>query len=133
VYPYKLGRSVHRHARKEKLDYMLTIAKNPQAKKDIKTRKHLMERSYARSTRYNFDRARWRGLGKVTIQEYLVSAIQNIMALIRYVKNPTRGVLTGISIETIKQISSLNGRYVSLVFSWILKPKLNFARIRVWV
>ena len=129
----KLGRSVHRHVRKEELDYMFTLAKSPQAKKDIKTRKHLMERSYARSTRYNFDRARWRGLGKVTIREYLVSAIQNIMALIRYVKNPPRGVLTGISIETIKQLSSFNGRYVSLVFSWTLRPKLSFARSRVWV
>jgi len=129
----KLGRSVHRHARKEELDYMLTIAKSPQAKKDIKTRKHLMERSYARSARYNFDRARWRGLGKVAIQEYLISAIQNIMVLIRYIKNPTRGVLTRISTETIKQLSSLNVRYVSLVFLWILRPKLNIAQIRVWV
>ena len=34
-----------------------------------------------RSTRFGFDRARWRGLWKVAIQEYLVSAIQNIETL----------------------------------------------------
>jgi len=45
---------------------------------DIKMRQHLMERSYARGTWYGFDRARWRGLWRVQIQEYLVSAVQNI-------------------------------------------------------
>jgi phenylalanyl-tRNA synthetase beta subunit len=43
-----------------------------------------MERSYARGTRYGFDRARWRGLWRVQIQEYLISAVQNIQVLLRY-------------------------------------------------
>jgi hypothetical protein len=43
-----------------------------------------MERSYARGTRYGFDRARWRGLWWVQIQEYLISAVQNIQILLRY-------------------------------------------------
>ena len=47
-------------------------------------RQHLMERSYARGTWYGFDRARWRGLWRVQIQEYLVSAVQNIQVLLRY-------------------------------------------------
>jgi hypothetical protein len=54
------------------------------AKRDIKMRQHLMERSYARGTRYGFDRARWRGLWRVQIQEYLISAVQNIEVLLRY-------------------------------------------------
>jgi hypothetical protein len=52
-----------------------------------------MERSYARSTRYGFDRARWRGLWKVAIQEYFICAIQNIEILIRHTKKTVRGVL----------------------------------------
>jgi hypothetical protein len=59
-----------------------------------------MERSYARSTRFGFDRARWRGLWKVGIQEYFVSAIQNIETLIRYGKKPTKGVRTA-PLETL--------------------------------
>jgi hypothetical protein len=43
-----------------------------------------MERSFARGTRYGFDRARWRGLWRVQIQEYLISAVQNIDVLLRY-------------------------------------------------
>ena len=43
-----------------------------------------MERSYARGTWYGFDRARWRGLWRVEIQEYLISAVQNIQVLLKY-------------------------------------------------
>jgi len=47
-----------------------------------------MERSFARATRYGYKRARWRGLRCVAIQEYLTAAVQNIMVLLRYVKEP---------------------------------------------
>jgi len=46
------SRSVQRHARKENLDEMLANTQSPSAKRDIKTRQHLMERSFARSVRY---------------------------------------------------------------------------------
>jgi hypothetical protein len=87
-----LGRSVHRHRSKETLDAMLSTLSSYAARADIATRKYFMERSFARGTRYGFDRARWRGLWKVAIQEYLVSAIQNIETLIRYRRRPTKGV-----------------------------------------
>jgi hypothetical protein len=80
----KSGRTVKRHLRQEELDRMREASRSAKAKRDIKTRKHLMERSYARGTRYGFDRARWRGLWRVRIQEYLISAIQNIQVLLKY-------------------------------------------------
>jgi transposase len=85
-------RTVQRHVRQEELDHMLALTKTYAAKKDLKTRQQLMERSYARATRFGFDRARWRGLWKMAIQEYLVSAIQNIETLVRYGRKPTKGV-----------------------------------------
>lgn len=88
------GRSIQRATRKEDLDAMLSVTHSAEAQRDIRTRQHLMERSYARSTRYGFDRARWRGLWKVAIQEYLICAIQNIGTLIQYALKPTRGVRT---------------------------------------
>jgi len=96
-------RSVQRHARQEELDHMLALTKTYAAKTDLKTRQQLMERSYARSTRFGFDRARWRGLWRVAIQEYLVSAIQNIEILIRYGRKPTKGVRTA-SFATLGRI-----------------------------
>ena len=66
-----------------------------------------MERSFARSTRYSFDRARWRGLCKVTIQEYLIATIQNIKLLIEATKRPVRGI--GVKMVTGGALSHLLG------------------------
>ena len=85
-------RTVQRHVRQEELDHMFALTKTYAARKDLKTRQQLMERSFARSTRFGFDRARWRGLWRAAIQEYLVSAIQNIETLIRHATRPTKGV-----------------------------------------
>jgi transposase len=80
----KSGRTIKRHLRQEELNRMREASRSAEARRDIKMRQHLMERSYARGTRYGFDRARWRGLWRVQIQEYLVSAAQNIQVLLRY-------------------------------------------------
>jgi len=80
----KSGRTIKRHLRQEDLDRMREASRSAKAKRDIKMRQHLMERSYARGTRHGFDRAGWRGLWRVQIQEYLISAVQNIEVLLRY-------------------------------------------------
>jgi len=80
----KAGRTVKRHLRQEELDRMREIAGSRSAKADIRTRQHLMERSFARAVRHGFKRARWRGLWRVSIQEYLTATIQNIMTLARH-------------------------------------------------
>jgi len=78
----KTGRTVKRHLRQDELDSMLYDANSRQAKRDIKTRQHLSERSFGRSTRYGYKRARWRRLWRVEIQDFLIAAIQNITVLI---------------------------------------------------
>lgn len=78
----KQGRSLKRHRRQEELDRMRNAAQSSIAKKDISIRQHLMERSFTCATRYGFKRARWRRLWRVRIQEYLISAIQNVMTLL---------------------------------------------------
>jgi transposase len=85
----KAGRTIKRHLRQAELDQMRQKSCSAKAKRDIKTRQHLMERSFARATRYGFDRARWRGLWRMQIQEYLVCAIQNIQCLINHIR-PSR-------------------------------------------
>ena len=69
---------------------MREAARSAPAKRDLGTRKHLMERSFARSKRYGFDRARWRGLWRMQIQDYLTCAIQNIRVLIGQVGKPRK-------------------------------------------
>jgi IS5 family transposase len=84
----KRGRTLWRHLRHEEVRLMRERAQSFASKKDIRTRRHLMERSFARAVRFGFKRARWRRLWRVRIQEYLTAAIQNIMILVRYVKEP---------------------------------------------
>jgi transposase len=88
----KSGRTIKRHLRQEELDRMREASRSAKAKRDIRTRQHLMERSFARGARYGFDRARWRGLWRVQIQEYLISAIQNIQVLMNYGHKPKRSL-----------------------------------------
>jgi len=79
----KDGRTLKRHLRQDELDLMISQAKSDQAKRDIKYRQHLSERSFARSKRYGYKRARWRGLWRMEIQDFLIAAIQNICVLIK--------------------------------------------------
>lgn len=88
----KSGRSIKRHLRQEALDTMREAAAAPASRRDIRVRQHLMERSFARGTRYGFDHARWRKRWRVLIQEYLTAAIQNIEVLTRYGINPRRSM-----------------------------------------
>ena len=76
---------------------MREASRSSQAKRDIKTRQHLMERSIARGTWYGFDRARWRRLWRVEIQEYLIAAIQNIKVLLRDGEQPKKGLLVRLN------------------------------------
>ncbi len=82
----KSGRSLKRHEWQNELDIMLTQAESKVSKKDIRTRQHLMERSFARSCRYGFKRSRWRRLWRVKIQELLTASLQNILSYIRNFK-----------------------------------------------
>jgi transposase len=79
----KAGRSVKRHLRHDELTRMRTRATSKEAKRDITTRQHLSERSFAQSTRYGYKRARWRRRWRVEIQDFLICATQNIMVLIK--------------------------------------------------
>jgi transposase len=82
----KQGRTIKRHIRQDELNKMLILSQSRASKRDIHKRQYLMERSFARSKRYGYKRARWRRLWRVQIQEYLTAAIQNMMVLVRYSK-----------------------------------------------
>ncbi len=93
----KNGRTIKRHLRQAELDQMRELAITKAARQDIKTRQHLMERSFASSIRYGFDHARWRGLWRVNLQEYLITAVQNIQVLIRHGYSPAKGATLTLS------------------------------------
>jgi transposase len=83
----KAGRSLKRHCRQLALDSMLTIARSRQAQRDLRTRQHLSERSFAQATLYGYKRARWRRLWRMQIQDFLIAAVQNIRIFITHTES----------------------------------------------
>ena len=67
----KNGRSLKRHARQEEIEVTLKEAGSRNARRDIKCRQDLSERSFAWSTRYGYKRARWRRLWRMEIHAFL--------------------------------------------------------------
>jgi len=85
----KGSRTIKRHNRQKELDRMRQTSKSAQSKRDIRTRKHFMERSYAdAANNHGFKRGRWRGLAKISIQDLMIAAIQNIRILIKHWRRP---------------------------------------------
>lgn len=107
----KSGRTIKRHLRQDVLERMRAISRSANARYDIKTRQHLMERSFARGTRYGFDQARWRGLWRMRIQEYLTCAIQNMQVLIAYASKPKKAAAVRLHVvkrTVVKAFGSLS-------------------------
>jgi len=128
----KNSRTLKRHRRKEDLDKMRSAAQSQTVKRDIRTRQHLMERSFARATRYGFKRARWRRLWRVQIQEYLTSAIQNIMVLLSYGKD--RRLVKGSESPFIEKLLLCSCLMFSIVRNAIysLGRAFLFPHMRLW-
>lgn len=107
----KSGRTIKRHLRQEVLERMRAISRSANARYDIKKRQHLMERSFARGTRYGFDQARWRSLWRMRIQEYLTCAIQNMQVLIAYASKPKKAAAVRLLVvqrTVVKAFGSLS-------------------------
>ena len=110
----KDGRTLKRHLRQDELDIMLEHAKSTEAKRDIKTRQHLSERSFGQSTRYGYKRARWRRLWRMEIQDFLLAALQNITVLITHTEekisksNAQIGHIIGVQRATREVFSFLS-------------------------
>jgi hypothetical protein len=82
------GRTIQRYVRQQDLEDMRARVQTAQGKQDLKTRQHLMERSFAWAVPLGFKKARWRRLWRVQIQEYLTAAIQNIKRMIKRLTEP---------------------------------------------
>ena len=74
----RTGRTIHRHRDQTLLEKARKIAKSKAAKRDLKRRQHLMERSFADAANcHGLKRARWRGLWRQAIQDLLIATVQN--------------------------------------------------------
>ena len=63
------------HARQDVLDTMLSHDQSREAKRDIETRQHFLERFFGEFTRYGYKEAQWRRQWRIEIRDFLLAAI----------------------------------------------------------
>ena len=112
----KNGRTIRRHERQTSLDKKHQEGKSRRGRRDIRTRQHLMERSFARAKRYGFDRSRWRGLWRMEIQELITCIVQNIQVLVNKAQKPPKVAAQRAAYGAQSADLSANG-----LSSWIYK------------
>ena len=80
----KHWRTIKRHIHYEQIQRARSESRSGWARRDRKRRMHLMEGSFGdAATNHGFKRARWRGLDRQCIQDWLIATCQNIRILIR--------------------------------------------------
>lgn len=126
------GRTIKRHLRQNELDLMREIAQSKSSKRDIWTRQHLMERSFAQGKRYGFDRARWRRLWRVKVQEYLTATIQNIQILMRHGGRLPRAMALLMNEPLMNEPLMIHQRFIAYFSDFLAgrmfdEQKVNFA------
>jgi len=94
----KWGRSVKRHEDHEAIEAARAQSHSRAAKRDRRRRKHVMEGSFADgANNHGFKRARWRGLRRQRIQDYLIAAAQNIRILLRHTSRRKRAAAQALA------------------------------------
>jgi hypothetical protein len=82
------GRTLKRYAGQELLDKARKQSHSPAARSDRKRRQWFQERNFGEAAvQHGFKRARWRGLWRQSIQDYLIAAIQNLRIIVRRQRN----------------------------------------------
>lgn len=115
----KTGRTITRHVRQETLDMLYHQACSTSARRDLRTRQHLMEGSFARAVPFGLKQARWRRLWRVAIQEYLICTIQNIALLMKHTEKRHRGIVP-VTVRPPSGAEKRRGLLVEVVPAFVL-------------
>jgi transposase len=103
----RTGRTIHRHRDQGLLEKARKTANSRAAKRDLRRRQHLMERSFADAANcHGLKRARWRGLWKQAIQDLLIATVQNLRKLLRHLSQ-TEPELVYQLIQLLQRLSAL--------------------------
>ncbi len=124
----KTSRTIKRHMRQDELDTMRAMAGSAESKRDITTRHHLMERTFARAKRYGYKRTRWRRLWRVQIQEYITAAIQNIDVLIKYGRDTRKAPAVAMDIGQ-RNLTAWGARCLELLHWFNIREKIKYQQV----
>jgi transposase len=89
----------------------------------LNRRKHKAEGSFAdAANNHGFKQARWRGLAKMTIQNLLVAAVQNVRKLLHHTSRNSTNLAASAARAAIQTLLSLRRL---LTFGWNCHPSLS--------
>lgn len=122
------GRSVKRPIFSELVELGQEQARSAAAMKDRVRRKHLMEGSFADArNNHGFKRARWRGLWRQQIQDWLIAAVQNLRILMRRSGKQAAGAVASAIFELKTAFAPL--MFLLLLLSTVLGKMLQPCRL----
>lgn len=111
----KSGRSIYRNPNAEYWQWADRCLTRQQRSRLMSRRRYKSEGSFAdAANNHGFKRARWRGLTKMKIQNLLISAIQNLRKLLRYVHIDKRLTCDIASVKSlIKDVKHVHRQILS--------------------
>jgi IS5 family transposase len=80
------GRTFKRHVHQDAIDWADHLLPAGVRRWMLRRRRIRAEGSFADALRHGFKRARWRGLAKMTIQNLMIAAIQNVRKLLKHAR-----------------------------------------------
>jgi hypothetical protein len=111
----KGGRTLKRHRRHELVEKARARSHSSAARQDRKRRRYLMEGSFADgANNHGLKRARWRGLVRQQMQDFLIAACQNIRILIGFAR-PAPAASMAITEPRIPEITTIIGSVSSKI------------------
>ncbi|MBM4104627.1 MAG: transposase [Planctomycetes bacterium] len=114
------GRTVNRKAGTEHIEWADACLSQSQRRRLMSRRRFKAEGSFAdAANNHGFKRARWRGLMKMTIQNLMIAAIQNLRKLMRYLSRPA--VKTAVTLSTCTVLECIR----HLFSSWMPTDPLS--------
>jgi IS5 family transposase len=122
----KSGRTFKRHVHQETIDWADNVLPPGVRARMLRRRRIRAEGSFADAVRHGFKRARWRGLAKMTIQNLLVAAIQNVRKLLKYARKGRGARVLPRRLVLLAQTVCFGAHWVS---QWLTQAPDGSARL----
>jgi len=120
------GRTFKRHVLQEAIDWADRLLPSGVRRWMMRRRRIRAEGSFADALRHGFKRARWRGLGKMTIQNLLIAAIQNVRKLVKYARKGRGAAAQAAPLRCLAQRMTVWSHWA---FPWLMETRDDSARL----
>ena len=121
----KIGRTFKRHVLQEAIDWADHLLPPWTRRHMMRRRRIRAEGSFAHALCHGFKRARWRGLAKMTMQNLLIAAIQNVRKLLKNAPKARLAPVLAANLLHWAKISSMGSRWAVQRLAAILNAAIR--------